>query len=180
MPALLLVAQHRAQNEITEEDALFVLDVMNDVVQRMAPIEESLPIAPVLGLAARTSEDQTALELLRAAVGPRAMTLIPLDLSAEEALAEAIEQRPLAVCISAITMTRNAEVRNYCRRLRSATPETKIIMLRPKVEADVERSQVRMHEAGADIIVGSAKDAVEVIERLLSDPPAPLRAVARQ
>ena len=180
MPALLLVSEHRASNEITEEDALFVLDVMNEVVQRMAPVDESLPVAPVIGLAARTPEDQTALELLRAAVGSQAMTLIPLDLSADEALTEAIEQRPMAVCIGAISHGRNAEVRSYCRRLRSALPETKIIMLRPTVEADIERSQVRMHEAGADIIVGNTKDAVEAIERLLAEAPAPLRAVGQE
>ncbi len=172
MPALLLVSQQRAQNEITEEDELFVLDVMNEIVQQMAPVDESLPLAPVIGLAARTPQDQTALELLRAAVGPRAMTLIPLDLSADEALTEAIEQRPLAVCVAAISSTRNAEVRNYCRRLRSVTPETKIVVLRPPVEADVERSSARMHEAGADIVAGNAKDAIEALERLLAEAPA--------
>jgi predicted PurR-regulated permease PerM len=177
MPALLLLSQHRAQNEVTEEDALFILDVMNEVVLRMAPVDESLPLAPMIGLAARAPEDQTALELLRAAVGARAMTLIPLDLSADEALTETIEQRPMAVCIGAISPTRNAEVRNYCRRLRNAAPETKIIMLRPAVEGDLERSQTRMHEAGADIIVGTAKDAIEAIERLLAEAPAQLRAV---
>jgi len=180
MPALLLMSQHRAQSEITEEDALFILDVMNEVVQRLAPLDESMPVAPVIGLAARTSEDQTALELVRAAVGSRAMTLIPLDLSAEEALTEAIEQRPRAVCIGAISTTRNAEVRNYCRRLRSAVPETRIIMLRPPMDADIERSQTRMHEAGADVIVGSARDAVEAIEQLLAEAPAPLRAVGQE
>jgi predicted PurR-regulated permease PerM len=172
MPALLLVSQHRAQNEITEEDAVFVLDVMNEIVQRMVPVDSSLPLAPVIGLSARTPEDQTALELLRAAVGPRAMTLIPLDLSAEEAVMEAIEQRPLAVCIGAISSTRNAEVRGYCRRLRSAAPETRIIVFRPAAEADVERSSTRMHEAGADVIAGNAKEAVEAIERLISEAPA--------
>ena len=108
------------------------------------------------------------------------MTLIPLDLSADEALTEAIEQRPLAVCIGAISSTRHAEVRTYCRRLRSAAPETKIIVLRQEVETDVERSSTRMHEAGADVVVGSAKDAIEAIERLLSeapDTPAALTAV---
>ncbi|HEY7642752.1 MAG TPA: AI-2E family transporter [Steroidobacteraceae bacterium] len=179
MPALLLVAQHRAQSEITEEDALFILDVMNDTVQRLVPVDESLPLAPVIGLAARTPEDQTALELLRAAVGPRAMTLIPLDLSAEEALTETIEQRPLGVCIGAISSAHSAEVRNYCRRLRSAVPETKIIVLRPAIEADIERSSTRMHEAGADVVVANAKDAVEAIQRLLSAAPAPLKAVSQ-
>ena len=177
MPALLLVAEHRASNEITEEDALFVLDVINEIVERLAPVDESLPVAPVIGLAARTPEDQTALELLRMAVGARAMTLIPLDLSADEALTETIEQRPLAVCIGAISSARHAEVRNYLRRIRNAAPETKIIVLRTAVEVDVERSSNRLHEAGADVVVANAKDAVDAITQLLSEAPTPLRAV---
>lgn len=180
MPALLLLSQHRAQNEVTEEDTLFILDVMNEIVQRMAPLDESLPAAPVIGLAARSPEDQMALELMRAAVGSRALTLIPLDLSAEEALAEAIEQRPVGVFIGAISASRNAEVRNYCRRLRNAAPETRIIVLRPAVEADMERSQTRLHEAGVDSVVWNAKEGVEAIERLISEAPAaPLHAVGQ-
>jgi predicted PurR-regulated permease PerM len=177
MPALLLVAEHRASNEITEEDSLFVLDVINEIVERLAPVDASLPIAPVIGLAARTPEDQTALELLRMAVGSRAMTLIPLDLSADEALTETIEQRPLAVCIGAISAARHAEVRNYLRRIRHAAPETKIIVLRTAVEVDIERSSNRLHEAGADVVVANAKDAVDAIARLLAEAPTPLRAV---
>ena len=174
LPALLLVSQHRSQNEITQEDELFILDVINETVLQMAPVEESQVATPVIGLAARTPEDQTALELLRVAVGVKTMTLVPLDLSAEEAVSETIEQRPIAVCIGAISPTRGAEVRNFCRRLRNALPETKLIVLRPLAqEVDVERSSTRMHEAGADIFVTNAKDAVEAIERLLSQTPAP-------
>jgi predicted PurR-regulated permease PerM len=173
MPALLLVAQHRAQSEITEEDALFIVDVINDIVQQIAPVDQSLPPGPVVGLAARAPEDQTALELVRAAVGAKTMTLIPADFSSDEALMEAIEQRPVAVCIGAISPTRGTEVRMYCRRLRSAAPETKVIVLRPRaVETDIERSATRMQEAGADIVVVSAKEAVEEIERLLGETPA--------
>jgi predicted PurR-regulated permease PerM len=172
MPALLLASQHRAQSEITEEDALFIVDVINEIVQQMAPIDRSLPIAPVMGLAARAPEDQTALELLRAAVGSKAMTLVPLDLSADEAVTEVIEQRPLAVCISALSPTRGAEVRAFCRRLHNTVPDTRIIVLRPRLEADIERSATRMQEAGADVVVVNAKEAVEAIERLLAEAPA--------
>ncbi len=100
------------------------------------------------------------------------MTLIPPELSADEALNEAIEQRPVVVCIGAISPTRGAEVRNFCRRLRNAVPETKVIVLRPLVvEVDVERSSTRMHEAGADIVVHNAKEAVEAIQKLLAEAP---------
>jgi predicted PurR-regulated permease PerM len=174
LPALLLVSHHRSQNEITEEDQLFILDVINETVQQMAPVDETLPVAPVIGLAARTPEDQTALELLRAAVGSQSMTLIPLDLTADEAVNEAIEQRPVVVCIGAISPTRGAEVRNFCRRLRNTTPETKVIVLRPvAIEVDAERSSTRMQEAGADVVVTNAKDAVEAIQKLLAAAPTP-------
>lgn len=173
LPALMLVSQHRAQNEITDEDAQFILDVMHEIVQQMTPLDENLPAAPVIGLAARTPEDQMALELLCAAVGPKAMTLVSLDLAADGAVAETIERRPVAVCIGAISPTRGTEVRNFCRRLRNALPETKIIVLRPPaIEVDLERSATRMQEAGADLVVVNAKDAIEAIERLLTQAPA--------
>jgi predicted PurR-regulated permease PerM/methylmalonyl-CoA mutase cobalamin-binding subunit len=172
LPALLQVSHHRSQNEITEEDQLFILDVINEMMQQMAPVDETLPVAPVIGLAARTPEDQTALELLRAAVGAQSMTVIPPELTADEAVNEAIEQRPVVVCIGAISPTRGAEVRNFCRRLRNAAPETKVIVLRPlAVEVDAERSSTRMHEAGADVVVTNAKDAVEAIQKLLAEAP---------
>ena len=146
---------------------------MHEIVQQMTPLDENLPVAPVIGLAARTPEDQMALELLCAAVGPKAMTLVSFDLVADGAVAETIERRPVAVCIGAISPTRGTEVRNFCRRLRNALPETKIIVLRPPaVEGDLERSSTRMQEAGADLVVVNAKDAIEAIERLLTPAPA--------
>lgn len=183
LPALLLVSHHRSQNEITEEDELLILDVINEMAQQMAPADEALPLAPVIGLAARTPEDQTALELLRAAVGAQSMTLIPPELTADEAVNETIEQRPVVVCIGAISPTRGAEVRNFCRRLRNAAPETKVIVLRPLVvEVDAERSSTRMHEAGADVVVTNARDAVEAIQKLLAEAPVtrtPLKTVGQ-
>jgi predicted PurR-regulated permease PerM len=171
LPALMLVSQHRVENEITQEDELFILGAINETVQP-APADASLSVAPVIGLAARAPADQTALELLRAALSPTAMTLIPPELSADEALHEAIEQRPVVVCIGAITPTRGAEVRNFCRRLRNAVPDTKLIVLRPMaVEVDAERSSTRMHEAGADIVVHNAKEAVDAVQKLLAEAP---------
>jgi hypothetical protein len=172
LPALLLVSQHREQNEITEEDALFILDVMGEIVQQMAPAEEGVSGAPVLGLAARTPLDQTALEMLRVALGPSVITLIPLQLSADDAATQAIGQQPAAICIGAISPTRGAEVRNYCRRVRSAIPETKLLVLRPQaVEADLARTATRLQEAGADTVATNIRDAVEAIERWLEEPP---------
>jgi predicted PurR-regulated permease PerM/methylmalonyl-CoA mutase cobalamin-binding subunit len=183
LPALLQVSHHRSQNEITEEDELFILDVINEMIQQMAPVDETQVVAPVIGVAVRTPEDHMALELLRAAVGSQSMTLIPAELTADEAVNEAIEQRPAVVCIGAVSPTRGAEVRNFCRRLRNAAPETKVIVLRPlAVDVDAERLSTRMHDAGADVVVTNAKDAVEAIQKLLAAAPvprAPLKTVGQ-
>jgi 2-methylisocitrate lyase-like PEP mutase family enzyme len=42
----------------------------------------------------------------------------------------------------------------------------------PAIEVDLERSATRMQEAGADLVVVNAKDAIEAIERLLTQAPA--------
>src|SRR4029453_8363952 len=49
LPALFLVSQHRSQNEITEEDELFILDMINETVLQMVPADDSQQIAPVIG-----------------------------------------------------------------------------------------------------------------------------------
>src|SRR4029079_4564911 len=48
-PALLLVSQARSQHEITEEDEVFILDVINEAGLQLAPADESHEVAPVIG-----------------------------------------------------------------------------------------------------------------------------------
>ena len=174
LPALLLVSQHRAQNEITEEDAMFMLDVINEIVQQMAPSDAGQPVAPVIGLAARTPEDQTALELLRAAVGREAMTLVPLDLSADEA----VNERDRAATRRGVHRRDLADARCGGAQLLPSPAQ--------RIAGDEDH---RAAAAGASKWTSSdlrracrkqaptsswsnAKEAVEAIERLLPDAPA--------
>ncbi|MGH8177439.1 MAG: AI-2E family transporter [Steroidobacter sp.] len=170
-PALALVIQHRAQDEITEEDAKFVLDVASEAVQQIAAATPPpAPGAPsIVGLAARTPVDQVVLEMLRAALGETPIELVPAELSEEQAVQRAIERKPTLICIAGISPTRGSEVRNHCRRIRSALPDTKVLVLRPTLaEADPSRSAARMKEAGADYVATGTKDAVEAIANLLA------------
>lgn len=173
IPALSLVVQHRARDEITEEDAMFVLEMTAEAVQLMPGRDDAQAHAQatgnaaVVGLAARTPADQLVLEMLDAAGG--GLAIVPPQLTSEQALAHTLQARPMLVCMTAISATRGAEVRSYCRRLRAAMPETKLLVLRPHAaHADSSRSELRLKEAGADAVVTSAKQALEAIANLLA------------
>lgn len=179
MPTLLLLMQHRSQEEITTEDAEFVLDNVAETVQLITPAAavraESMP--RIVGLAARTQVDQLALEMLAAALRPECMEIVPDDLSAERALKSVLDKPPALVCITALSATRGAEVRNYCRKIRAHAPETKIVVLRPTLsEGDGTRSIERLKEAGAHCVVGTTQAAIEALRELLGPEHVPAAA----
>jgi predicted PurR-regulated permease PerM len=175
-PALALIIQHRSQDEITEEDAKFVLDVVAETVQQVSPAEatgaQGTPM--VMGVAARTAVDQVMLELLRAGLAEVRMELAPPELSSEEVMRHVLERQPRLLCITAISPTRGSEVRNYCRSVRSALAETRILVLRPMLaDADVSKSAARMKDAGADYVATSVAEAVETIANLFAGVSEP-------
>jgi predicted PurR-regulated permease PerM len=171
LPTVTLVLQHRDQNEITEDDETFVLDVVAETLQQM-PVNESAkrPNANIIGLAAPTMADLLILEMLRTAYGREHISPMAPQLTTEEALLIAIRQKPRMICIAGTATTRGSELRNYCRRVRSALPETKILVLRPQLTEDqTPLSTERFKEAGADCLALGTKEAVVAIERLLAD-----------
>lgn len=184
IPTVTLVQHHREQNEIGDDDAVFVLDVIAETVQQLpATTDPTVPVASIIGLTVRTPADDLVLEMLRAAYGPGRIAVAPPELSAEEALRTAIRQAPAIICIAAAALTRGSELRNYCRRIRSASSDIKIIVLRPQLTDDeTPRSTERFREAGADCLVVGAKDAVVAIDRMLpttiASPSQPRAAAA--
>jgi predicted PurR-regulated permease PerM len=171
MPTVTLVLQHREQNEITEDDATFVLDVIAETLQQLpANPDAQLPSANIIGLASPTMADMLILEMLRIAYGRERIGPMPPELTTEEALLIAIRQKPRMICIAGSAMTRGSELRNYCRRIRSALPDIKIVVLRPQLTEDqMPISTQRFKEAGADCFALGAKEAVAAIENLLTE-----------
>lgn len=186
IPTVTLVQHHREQNEISDDDATFVLDVIDETVQQLPGAEESaapaVPAANIVGLTVHAPGDQLVLEMLRAAYGRERVALLPSELSAEEQLRTAIRQGPAVICIAAAAATRGSELRNYCRRIRAALPDTRIVVLRPQLtDEETPRSVERFREAGADCLVVGVKEAIVAIDRMLSQTaalPAPARAAA--
>jgi hypothetical protein len=169
MPAVSLVLHHREMNEISAEDATFILDVIAETVQHLpesaATIEST---ADIVGVTVQAPADQLTMEMLRAAVGRARINVTSPELTAEEGLRSAIRQQPSLIVIAAAAATRGSDIRNYCRRIRSALPDTKVIVLRPqRPDEDTPRSLERFKEAGADCLVVAAKDAIAAIDQQL-------------
>lgn len=182
IPTVTLVQHHLEQNEIGEDDAAFVLDVIGETVQQLpSTADPTVPAASIIGLTVRAPCDELVLEMLRTAYGRDRIVLTSPDLSSEEALRVAIRQAPAMICIAAAASTRGSELRNYCRRIRGALPDTKIIVLRPQLtDEETPRSIERFREAGADCLVVGAKDAIVAIDRMLpatTEAPSQPRAV---
>jgi hypothetical protein len=172
MPTVTLVLQHRDQNEITDDDATFVLDVIAETLQQLpTKADAGRPMANIIGLTAPTMADLLTLEMLRTAYGRDRIAPMAPQLTTEEALLIALRQKPRMICIAGAATTRGSELRNYCRRIRSALPDIKIVVLRPQLTDDqTPLSSERFKEAGADCLALGAKEAVVAIDRLLAEP----------
>lgn len=81
--------------------------------------------------------------------------------------------------LSRFSPTRGAEARNYCRRIRAARPDMKLLVLRPLPDAsDTTRPVARMKEAGADYVATSIQQALQEIGQLLAPQPQKPDALA--
>jgi predicted PurR-regulated permease PerM len=176
IPALTMAIQHRAQNDITEDDYTFMLEATVDIVQQFRPARTATDetVLPLVGFATRTPVDQVLLEMLCLAINSSEVRFRPLgaDLDGREVIDTAIGHRPDLVCIASLSPTRGSEVRNYCRQLRAERPDAKLLVLRPNVaDTDAGRSAARMKDAGADCVVTSIAEALQGIERLCPSCP---------
>ncbi len=177
IPALTLAVQHRADNEITEEDFVFILEETSDIVQQFRPVEATPKEErmTIVGVATRTPVDQVVLEMLCLAIEstPARFEAIDASLGSEDAIARAMASDAKLVCIVSLFPARGAEVRRWCRRIRAERPDAQVLVLRPNVaDTDPRRSAERIKEAGADWVATSIAETLEGIERLCPEAPS--------
>jgi predicted PurR-regulated permease PerM len=170
IPALVLAFQHRASNEISEDDYSFILEATTDIVQQFQPAtqEKDNADAPIVGIATRMPVDRVLLEMLCLAINSTRARFRPVSaaLSGNDLIRSVLDLRPRLVCIVSMSPTRGSEVRNYCRQLR-AESDVKLLVLRPNVsDTDASRAAVRVREAGADAVATNIAEAIAAIERL--------------
>lgn len=173
IPALRLAGQHRAQNEISQDDVEFILEACSDTVARIRAKQKTpVPGRPrILALSARAPADRVVLDMLAVAVEGtgRSLALARADQSVQATVAQAASEGLDLTCIVAISPGRGAEARNYCRRIRAARPDAPLLVLRPLPDAeDAARSVTRMKEAGADCVAITLQHALEQMENILS------------
>lgn len=171
IPAVLLALQHRTEDEITREDAAFVLDFVTEALDDIPAVPSGREghTANILAVTTHAAVDRLLLRMFETALRPRSVELV--EPRASEDVADlVIERRPGLVCVVSISPSRGSEVRNYCRRIRSALPNVRILVLRPHLTgAEPSRSDARLNEAGADVVARTTRDAAEAVTALLSD-----------
>lgn len=178
IPALMLTQQHCATEEITPEDAHFVLEITHEIVRDLpgsdAPRQRDVRW---LGLAPGNDIDQSLLDVVAHAIDAPAppVELISPELGAEEIEALAAQVCPAVVCMAALTPQGIVELRNYCRRLRARLGNTKLLVLHPlMMSADLGRDAQRLRDAGADSVVSTVQELLATLDSLYpsSRPPA--------
>jgi hypothetical protein len=182
IPAVLLALQHRAVDEITREDAAFILDFASEALDDVpaAPAGRETHPASVLAVTTHAAADRLLLRMFGAALRPQSVELVEPRAS-EDAAGLVIERCPGLVCLVSISPSRGSEVRNYCRRIRSALPNVRILVLRPHLaDAEPSRADARLKEAGADAVVTCMRDAAEAVAALLGGAQSQLSLQAIQ
>jgi predicted PurR-regulated permease PerM len=168
IPALALAAQHRMENEITDEAATFIQDATAEIVQQFRVSQKSAAPAHsrIIGVATASAMDRLVLEMLQIAMQPQNKSLIALA-AGSDVVAEAEATRAELACIVSLSPTRGAEVRGFCRQLRAERPDTQLLVLRPLFsDTGAPRSEERMKEAGATIVVTTIANALRAVDEL--------------
>ncbi|HEY5807485.1 MAG TPA: AI-2E family transporter, partial [Povalibacter sp.] len=166
IPSLQLAEQHRARGEITAKDFEFILEATAEAVgqaraRRKLPLREE---AEILLVSTRSASDRIVLDMFSTAMEGmgHAVAAMSADASMEDAIRRVVTERPGLTCVVAVSSTRGSEARTLCRRIRTARPETKLLVLRPLPDlTDAVRSIARMKEAGADRVAINMQQAID-------------------
>ncbi len=186
IPTLLLAERDRVREAISESEQQFVLQTTRTIVQQLADaqirgdttvgaVQDNVPPpgqpqGHILGVPARTLGDQAALEMLSQLFDPLTCEVEQLStatLASEVVMA--IEQgAPDLLCITALPPGGLNQTRYLCKRVRTQFPEVRIVVVRPGVLVDTDKTNQRLLEAGATTIATSVTEArMQAIQLLL-------------
>lgn len=179
VPALVLAERDRQDGELDEQNKLFVWHNAGELVEENAPAQHKAGVAPhirVAACAAQDEADELALTMLSHLVKPGCeVTIAAAGLMASEKTAAIANLAPDAVVISALGPGGSSQVRYLCKRIRQELPHTRIIVGRWGYRGDQERLSTSLKVRGADHIVTTLSEALDLIERI---QPLPMSASA--
>ena len=176
IPALALAERDRHRGELDEADTDFVRRNAHDLIEENAPAESEPAAARihVAGCPAHDVTDNLALTMLQHLAAPRCEVLV-LDsgLMASEKIDAVAHPAPGAVLISALGPGGAGHVRYLCKRIRQQCPHLRIVVGRWGYTGDRDRLTASLKARGADQVVTTLQEALDVIDRI---QPIPLSA----
>jgi predicted PurR-regulated permease PerM len=176
IPALALAEHDRHRGELDEADKDFVRQNARDLIEENAPvgIEPGSARVHVAGCPAHDLTDDLALTMLQHLAGPKCEVLVvESGLMASEKIDAVAHPAPDAVLISAFGPGGAAHARYLCKRIRQQCPHLRIVVGRWGYSGDRDRLAASLKARGADQVVTTLQEALDVIDRI---QPMPLSA----
>ena len=187
IPALILAEKDREHGDLLPPAQEFIWQATREFIDDLAPArneteggptsDEPTRRARVLGVPAHDEADVMALTMLdqlAPANGGR-LELLPSSLLVSETLARIAEDAPEAVCISSLGPVGVRQTRGLCKRLRQAHPDLRIIACRWGFEGDRDRMAQSLKRRGADHVVTTLAEALNLLERQQAVNPAAVK-----
>ena len=194
VPALLLSEQDRHSGSLTEVRQRFIFQSSRELIDEierqdeMARLEAlgadakvhtepaTMPAVPVvLGMPARDEADEIVACMLAHLLRRRGITaaVTPLSAPLEEAFKAAHQSEVRTTFISALPPSAVGAARQMCRRLKSRSPGTPVLIGVWRHRASIEELEKRLHASQPDEVVSTLADAVEQIEAMVTGARAP-------
>ena len=173
VPAMELIRQDLAHDQIDESDSERMNAILRDVIEeRMspasvadeAPVDETRPL--VIGVAAHAEEETILLELLNAACQEQSgrIEVLSSGLLQSERVARIVEQSPELVVVSSLPPGDLPYARQLCKRLKATGATRRIVVARwGKAVDGVDRTQ-SLQAAGADEVVSTISELEPIIK----------------
>jgi hypothetical protein len=172
VPALVAAKQDRQHNSLTEDDWHFIVQATREIVEdlgtRQSPAETPAaeaaaavvdgqgPISPptirMVACPARDEADEVALLMMQQLLDPRRYELevVSAAMLTAEVVSLVEQQRASLICIAALPPGASAPTRYLCKRLRTRSPECKIVVGRWGFIGNIEENRALLLAAGAD------------------------------
>lgn len=184
VPALVWAKLDLERAALTQDDQRFVIAAIRDTVEDLAmPREKAKPIAGaligddvadnavrlrVLGCAAQDSTDEAALLMMKELLTTNCydVSLMSSASLAAEVAEHADKVQAEVICIAAVPPGGIAQARLLCLRLRTRSPQVKILVGRWGMTGDAEKVRDQLRAAGADEVATTLEDTVAQLAAL--------------
>jgi predicted PurR-regulated permease PerM len=190
VPALLLSEEDRHSGALPESRQRFIFQASRELIDELERQDElarlealgadpkghtepaTMPALPlVLGLPARDEADEVVAYMLAHLLRRRGLTaaVTPLSVPLEEAFKTADQTEVRMTFLSALPPSAVGAARQMCRRLKSRSPATPVLVGVWSNRASIEEIEKRLHASQPDEVVTTLGDAVERIETMVAE-----------